>query len=420
MTESSTVNTDARGPEPKSRYPRKLGWTLGLAAAGVYTMGTGASVLAGLQLENFDPANKQANLAIVAALGSLVSLLATPVWGAVSDRTRSRFGRRAPIALIGGVLAAVALIGMAFSATVVALAIWFCVVELFFAAINASLAAVIPDRVPAAVRGVVSSILGFGIMIGITLGQVVGPTVAATSIPLAYLVFGIIILIGLVIFLLANPDLPSRDSERQPFAPIAFVRSFWVNPRRYPDFAWVFWARGFMFLGYTAVNAYGFYILQDYIGLSEKKALATVPELAIVSLVGIAISILLSGWLSDRIGRRKPFVIASSLISAVGVCVPFFIPSLNGMLAYAFITGLGYGCYLSIDNALITQVLPPTGSAAKDLGVASIGGAVAQVLAPAIAGLIVVSTGHYQPLFLIAAGVSIVGALCILPIKSVR
>lgn len=95
-------------------------------------------------------------------------------------------------------------------------------------------------------------------------------------------------------------------------------------------------------------------------------------------------------------------------------------PTITGMIAFSFVAGLGYGCYLSIDNALISQVLPPTGNAGKDLGIANIAGAVAQVLAPAIAGLIVVTTGHYQPLFLIAAGASVVGALCILPVKSVR
>lgn len=321
MTGSSAVTTENESdtPSPGVGYPRKLGWSLGLAAAGVYTMGTGASVLAGLQLQNFDPVHKQGNLAIVAVLGSIVSLVATPLWGALSDRTRSRFGRRAPIAVVGGILAATTLFAMAFSTTVVGLAIAFCVVQLFFAAINATLAAVVPDRVPVVVRGVVSSILGFGIMIGITLGQVVGGGIASSSILLAYVVFAVIILVGLAVFVILNPDETSLDQPRTPFVLIEFIRSFWVNPRTYPDFAWVFWGRGFMLLGYTAVNAYGFYILQDYIGLSKNKALSTLPELAVVSLVGITISILLSGWLSDRVGRRKPFVVASSLVSAIGV-----------------------------------------------------------------------------------------------------
>ena len=327
-------------------------------------------------------------------VGSIVSLLATPLWGALSDRTRSRYGKRVPIAVVGGFLAAAALFWMAFSTTVVGLAVAFCVLQLFFAAINATLAAVVPDRVPVAVRGVVSSILGFGIMIGITLGQVVGGGIASTSIALAYLVFACAVLLGLAVFVFLNPDESSLDETPTPFTPLEFIRSFWVSPRAHPDFAWVFWGRGFMLLGYTAVNAYGLYILQDYIGLSKDQSLSMLPQLALVSLVGITISILLSGWLSDRLERRKPFVVASSLVSAVGVLLPFLVPTPTGMLAFSFVAGLGYGCYLSIDNALISQVLPPTGNAAKDLGIANIAGAVAQVLAPAIAGLIVVTTEH--------------------------
>jgi MFS family permease len=130
--------------------------------------------------------------------------------------------------------------------------------------------------------------------------------------------------------------------------------------------------------------------------------------------------VFLAGWWSDRVGRRKPFVIGSSLICAIGVLIPFFVPTVPGMLAYAFVTGAGYAVFLSIDNALITQVLPPTGETAKDLGVAGIGGAAASVIAPVVAGLIVTLTGFYQPLFLIGGGVSILGAVCILFVRKVR
>jgi MFS family permease len=424
MTEPSTVNIATAEISPtgaRTRYPKKLAWTLGLAALGLYVGATGIGVVAQVQLQDFDAADKVANLAIISSLGALFALISVPLWGAFSDRIRSRWGRRNPLAFAGTFLLALALGGMALSTSVVTLGIAFCVVQICVGSVLAPLSAVIPDRVPAAVRGFVSSILGLGVMAGIAVGSTVGASLASSSIPLAYLALAAVIVVCLLLFILLNPDVSSSDAPRKGFSFGTFVRTFWVNPRRHPDFAWVFFGRAFIFLGYSAVNTYAFYILEDYIGLPKKTALGDVPLLAVASLLGILTSILVSGWWSDRIGRRKPFVVASSIICAVGVIIPFIVPTLPGMIAYSFVTGIGYGCYLSIDNALITQVLPSSGDAAKDLGVAAMGGSVAMVIAPALAGLIVSSTGQdYTPLFLVACGVSIVGALCILPVKRVR
>jgi MFS family permease len=415
------IEVDTTNPA-RERIPfsRKLAWTLGLAALGLYVGATGAGVVAAVQLEHIDPVHKAGNLAILTSFGALFAMISTPLWGALSDRVRSRWGRRNPVAFVGAFLIVISLTGMALSTTVVELGIALCVVEVCIGSVLAPLSAVIPDRIPVPARGFVSAILGLGVMAGIAIGSAVGASLAASSIVLAYAVLAVIILVALLLFVLLNPDESSKDAPRRGFSFGALMRSYWVNPRRYPDFAWVFFGRAFMFLGYAAVNTYALYILQDYVGLTLNRALSEVPILAVASFIGILASILVSGRLSDRLGKRKPFVIASSIICAIGVALPLVFPSVPGMIAYSFLTGVGYGCYLSIDNALITQVLPPTGETAKDLGVAAIGGSAATVIAPAVAGTIVTITGQYQALFLIACAVSIVGAILILPVKSVR
>jgi MFS family permease len=52
--------------------------------------------------------------------------------------------------------------------------------------------------------------------------------------------------------------------------------------------------------------------------------------------------------------------------------------------------GVGYGIYTSVDFALITQVLPGAADRGKDLGVINIANALPQVVAPGIAGVILV------------------------------
>lgn len=59
-------------------------------------------VLLGQQAEHFNAAEKEAILALVTGCGAAVSLVANPLFGAFSDRTTSRYGRRVHLGPDGG------------------------------------------------------------------------------------------------------------------------------------------------------------------------------------------------------------------------------------------------------------------------------------------------------------------------------
>src|SRR4051812_32735959 len=67
------------------------------------------SVLLPNQIQAIDPANKARDLAIVFAITSVFSTCITPLAGALSDRTRTRWGRRTPWIVIGSVVGAISL-----------------------------------------------------------------------------------------------------------------------------------------------------------------------------------------------------------------------------------------------------------------------------------------------------------------------
>ncbi len=89
-------------------------------------------------------------------------------------------------------------------------------------------------------------------------------------------------------------------------------------------------------------------------------------------------------------------------------------------LITGLVLGLGFGMYLSVDQALITQVLPVAKDRAKDLGIINIANSAPQVLAPAVAGVAITYLGGYRGMFLLAAVVTLLGALAVIPIRSVR
>jgi MFS family permease len=83
--------------------------------------------------------------------------------------------------------------------------------------------------------------------------------------------------------------------------------------------------------------------------------------------------------------------------------------------------GLGFGLYMSVDLALVADVLPDPGSAAKDLGVMNIAGALPSSVAPAVAPVILaVGNGSYSVLYAVAGACAVLGAGAIMRVRRVR
>ncbi|MEU0274403.1 MFS transporter [Streptomyces sp. NPDC006307] len=138
-----------------------------------------------------------------------------------------------------------------------------------------------------------------------------------------------------------------------------------------------------------------------------------------VNAVAMAVSTVVGGWLSDRFDRRKLFVGASALLASVALLVPAVSTSWTAMLVFSVVNGLGFGCYMAVDTALVTMVLPKAEDAARDMGVLNVANAGPQIVAPFLASVIVSVGGGYTPLFLVAAALSVLGALAVRPIRTV-
>ncbi|WP_158866729.1 MFS transporter [Leifsonia sp. AG29] len=362
---------------------------------------------------------KAGTLAIIATIGAFAAMVAQPIAGMVSDRTRSRFGRRAPWMVAGSLIGGLALVGMGAANTVVQIAIAWVIVQIAYNFAQGPLSAILPDRVPSAVRGTFAALSGLGLMLGALGGQIAGAAFAS-SIPTGYLVFAGAAVVVIVLFVVLNPDASNKGEPQAPFNLVAFAKTFWVSPRKHPDFFWGFTGRLLLFAGYFMVTGYQLYILQDYIGLGA-KAVALVPLLGILSLAGTLISTLVGGPLSDKLGRRKILAVIAGVILAISLVFPLVMPTVTGMLLFSFISGLGFGAYQSVDTALMSEVLPSKDDFAKDLGVLNIAATLPQTLAPGVAGAIVVAFGNvYTPLFPIGIVIALAGAFAVLPIKSVR
>jgi MFS family permease len=188
----------------------------------------------------------------------------------------------------------------------------------------------------------------------------------------------------------------------------------------------VFLTRFLVILGYSLVVTYLLYFLRDEVRYETTvggRAEDGVLLLNAVSAGALLMTIVVGGWLSDRLRRRKIFVIVATGVIALGPVSLAISPGWTAALVAAVLLGAGFGVYLAVDVALITEVLPSDGGRASDaarhLGIINIANALPQTAAPALAGLVVTTAG-YPALFGVAAVLTLLGAVLVHPIRSVR
>ena len=392
--------------------------TLGLASAGVAVLwGAVQSVFLALQVQRIDPNGAVGGLSLIVGIGAIAAMLGAPIAGTLSDRTRTRFGGRAPWILFGAVASLALTVLMAFGTSIPMLVTYWFLMQLATNFVFTPISAHIPERVPLIRRGAFSAVMGTMQLIGSLGGQTIGATFS-NQIVVGYVLVGMVVLVTAVLFVAVN----RRSNIGVPKPPLnvgAILRTFWVNPVKHPNFAWAFTGRFLLMVGYFPLTAYTLYILQSYVGLG-KDAVAVVPQVGLAGLLGTLIGTPISGFIVDRIKRTKPLIVVASLFLIVAFVVPMAWPTVPGMLVFSFLSGLGLGAYLSVDYVLITQVLPSADEVGKDLGIINITTTLPQTIGVALGGVIVTVFSGYLALFPIAIVFVIVGALCLFAIRGVR
>ncbi|MFF0310548.1 MFS transporter [Streptosporangium sp. NPDC004379] len=373
-----------------------------------------------LQMARIAPDGKETALALVTGAGAAVAMLSNPVAGALSDRTAGRFGRRHPWTLAGALAGAAALALLAGQDTVAGVMICWCLAQAGLNAMQAALSAGVPDHVPVRQRGEVSGWVGMPQALGVVLGVVL-VTAVATTVGSGYLLIAALVPLGVLPFVLTTADPPLAAAPR--FDARAFLRSFRISPRTHPDFFWAWLTRFLMQLGNAIATLYLLYFLADAVGYERifpgEKSEDGLLVLILIYTAAVVVTTIVSGVVSDRLGRRRLLVVVSGLISAVPAVLLAFRPTWQAALVAAVILGVGFGVFLSVDNALVTQVLPAADGRARDLGVINIANSGPQVLGPVIAGPIVAGAGGYPALYLASAALTLLGAVLVGKIRSV-
>jgi MFS family permease len=433
MRDEAIGQTDVRSlalDEP-TRHVR-YGWIIGLSLASLgmwMATQTPLQVVLALQLQDITPRHKIVALAVVTGLGAISSALATPVVGALSDRTAhgrrvGRFsGRRHRWTLAMVVLAGACMVLLAKQATVLGVALLWVLFSAFQNGEYATLSAAIPDHVPVRQRATVSGWVGMPIALGLVLGTILVVDVLGQDLVSGYIALAVAMVVLALPFVFFTPDHPLAPQDRQPFSWRRVAASYWLSPRAHPDFGWAWLTRFLTSLAIAMGTLYLLYFLRDAVHYSRLFPGQTAADgllILIVIYTGcVVVASVIGGIISDRRGRRKMLVTVSGMLMAAAALLLTFWETWPAALIAAVLYGLGYGCYIAVDQALITQVLPKAHDRAKDLGIINIA-----IVCPAAIGALIaaplVSLAGYPALFGATAVVAVAAAIGVWQIKSVR
>jgi MFS family permease len=355
------------------------------------------------------------------ASGAFIASIVQPLFGALSDRSRNKAGRRRPMMMVGVAGTALTLAVMGMTHRFALFLTLYLILQLFANLASAPYQALIPDVVEQAQRGVASGYMGLMSQVAI-IGGVLVPTFLDTR--MTFLVLAVLQLLGLLVTVLGVSEVPLRDTPPK-WDSKKFLKAFWISPRNHGDWWWVFGTRLLVMLGFSTLEYYLYYYLHFVQHLANPTPVLDQALIAVTA--ASLLSVLTAGWLSDRLGRRRVMVIVGGLVMGLAALGFVFTHSITLVLAAAGVFGLGYGTYLSTDWALAVDVLPQGHDAAKDMGLWSISQTVAQTIATLVAGLFlaaaVVHWGNalaYRALFVITFVYFLGGSVLVLRVRNVR
>lgn len=407
--------------EPQKRVSRGFLTLFGLLNFGLYlTVMMPALFSLPYKVQTLDPEGKTLSLGVVATVGAVVSLIAGPAAGVLSDRTRSRWGRRRPWLLGGIVVAIVGSTVVALAPNLLILILGWAIVCLGGAGAAAAITPIVAERIPEQQRGTVGAIVGVATQLAGVLGYTIGGLLTG-SLVLLFLVPWALLAVLAVVWSLAikeqQVEIP-HTTLAQTFRLMVF------NPRKHPDFGLVWLGKLFMQIALAFLTTYQLYFLGDRLGFTPEEA---GQRLALVGGIGILVTMtfaVVSGMLSDKLRRRKVFILTSAVLTAIGLALMGFTDGFGLFFAAVmFILGAA-GMFGSVDVAMASDLVPERDHAGRWMTIynlaATLPSAIAPLLGSALLAIGPADGTNYTALFLAGAVIALGTGVVTLFIRGVR
>lgn len=387
------------------------------------------------QIRSIDPANWGETTGHLVGFAALCAVVIPLVVGPLSDRCMSRWGRRRPYIAVGVAINVIGLAILWAAGIHLNLALYFVgyvIVQIGNNIATGAYSGVIPDIVPEGQKGEASGWMGAMSQLGTVIGVVSsGVLMNANKPTAAFAIMAVSLVLFAGITLIGVRERPRTDRPETMTA-LGFVKRLWIDPRKHPDFAWVWITRALVVMGIWTVQMFMQPYLISIAGVPEERAEIAAALVLTISLICATVTGLLGGKLSDRVGRKKVVYVANSAAAVTFIAFLVY-PSLAYAAVISAFFGLAYGAYYSVDWALACDVLPNKEDAAKDMAVWHIAMTLPQAVILPISGSLLAAFGSelkngiayykypgFVAIFSLAAIFLLLGAFFLRNVRGVR
>lgn len=337
---------------------------------------------------------------------NIAAILLIPWFGAMSDRTWTRFGRRMPYLLVSIPSAALFFIVIPFAgfslATVIPVII---IMNIAMAAFRAPTIALMPDLTPSEKRskanGIVNLMGGLGALIfyfGFT---------KLMGVEMAFVVAGGVMIVVLLILLAVIRE-PREQFEESEKRPTGVIRSLFEvmgekeGSTRYMLFAIFMW-----FIGWNGVETFFTLYGMDKWGIDESQAAF---YLGFFSLSFLLMAIP-SGFIATALGRKK--TILAGLVGMSLMLGSFYFATPIVLAIGLLVSGGVFWALININSYPMVTDMAPLHKMGTYTGVYYFFSMLAAIIAPPVFGVVMDLLNTRMALFPMAA-VSFLGALILM------
>lgn len=421
---SDSVGSNA--DEPQTPVSRTYIFWLMLASFGAsIAMMVPLSYGIAVRITELAPGHEEV-LGYITGTAQVIYLVLSPIVGIWSDRIRSRFGRRTPFIFLGTGIGLAGLVVMGLAPDLMIVGAGWVLGMSGWSISGAAIQNLMADKLPEQQRGRVSALTGLMTQIAPVLGIGIAYAVSSSTL-LVFVVPGVIGAVFLALLPVIRPEGSSKDlALHSEVTARSIVASYGFNVRKYPPFAWNWLGRFVFFIGLYFNTTFGTFFYAQRLNLPVREVAGVVATIGLLGVVAAAAGALLGGFLSDKLKRRRLFVIIAALLFVAGAVTEAFAWSLPQLIIGAVLMQTAIAVFATVDQAIIFAILPSRNETARYMAVVAFAQKIPSALAPLIAS-VVITMGvagpekNYTILYLAGAVLALLGGLVIaLKVKSVR
>jgi len=338
-----------------------------------------------------DFVRKTTVIGFIMTIDNIFGVIFQPVFGRMSDKTRTRFGRRMPYIFIGLPVCAAAFMMIPHMDSLWSLMAIIIIFTFVMSAWRSPVVALMPDITPGPLRsqanGIVNFMGGLGSLIAFFAG---GMLFNAGGFPLPFLMTAVMMILALAVMALFVRE-PKQAYEPEEKTKKTEIK---LSKDEKKSLLLILFGVFFWFTGYNAVETFFTLYATNTLGMNPGDAAMTLAFFSLTFL-GFAIP---AGFIGAKIGRRK--AIMTGLIGLIILFHPMIFFS-NVWLARAclFLGGF-FWAFVNINSLPMVVRLSGEEKIGAFIGYYYFFSFSSQIISPILFGFIRDLTGDYKVLFL--------------------